>query len=50
MLGLQFFVCDECETVYANPPTNRCGSCERVRLREITDGLQDDSYFTAPRR
>jgi hypothetical protein len=48
MLGLRFFACEECETVYANPPDPpRCHQCS-VRLREITDAVQDDAYFSPP--
>jgi hypothetical protein len=49
MLGLRFFACERCETVYANPPDPpRCARCE-VALQEITDRLQDDAYFVPPR-
>ena len=48
MLGLRFFACERCETVYANPPAPpQCHRCD-VCLREITDSLQDESYFEPP--
>jgi len=49
MPGLRFFACEQCQTVYANPPDPpRCHRCD-VALREITDRLQDDAYFVPPR-
>ena len=45
MLGLRFFACPRCETVYALPEEERCQRCGDVRLDEITRTMWDDSYF-----
>lgn len=48
MLGLRFFACERCETVYANPPDPpHCDRCD-TPLREITERLQEDAYFRPP--
>jgi hypothetical protein len=46
VLGLRYYACDRCETVFADveaPP--RCGRCAAERLRELTRDLQGDDYF-----
>jgi hypothetical protein len=46
MLGLRFFVCDCCETVYADPGDSpSCSNCGDGLLREISDRLRADGYF-----
>jgi len=46
MLGLRFFACERCETVYASPNTPPyCDDCDGTTFRELTRRLQDDSYF-----
>ena len=45
VLGLRFFACPRCETVYALPEEERCQRCGDVRLDEITRTMWDDSYF-----
>jgi hypothetical protein len=50
MLRLRFFVCRECETVFADPevpPGCCCGS--DVPMEEITDAVQTEPYFTSLR-
>jgi len=45
--GLRFFVCEGCETVYADverPP--RCGNCDGDPLEEIEPEAQAADYFT----
>lgn len=46
MLGLRFFVCQECETVFAEPevPPDRC--CSEDSIEEITADVQTEPYFT----
>jgi len=47
MLGLRFFECRQCGTVFAGPDTPPyCDSCDGVRVTEITDSLQADTYFS----
>lgn len=46
MLGLRFYACDRCDTVFADPDAPReCGECADGRLNEITHRLQADTYF-----
>jgi hypothetical protein len=47
MLRLRFFVCQQCETVFADPerpPPCSCGT--DVPMREITNDVQTEPYFT----
>ncbi len=46
VLSLRYFVCEQCETVYASPdePPN-CNNCGGQSLREITHDLHSDAYF-----
>ncbi len=47
VLGLRFFTCDVCETVYADverPP--RCSNCEADPVVEINPETQAVAYFT----
>ncbi|WP_139173265.1 hypothetical protein [Halogranum gelatinilyticum] len=48
VLGLRFFVCPRCETVYALPEEERCQRCGDVHLDEITRTMWDDSSFFSP--
>lgn len=46
MPGLRFFVCDECETAYADvevPP--RCHDCGAPTVEELSGGSQAAEYF-----
>jgi hypothetical protein len=46
VLGLRYYACDRCETVFADVETPpRCGRCAAEGLREITRDLQGDDYF-----
>ncbi|WP_435319909.1 hypothetical protein [Haloarchaeobius sp. TZWSO28] len=46
MLGLRYFACPRCETVFAFPASeSRCPSCDGGTLEEITNRLHDDAYF-----
>ncbi|WP_154269727.1 MULTISPECIES: hypothetical protein [Haloferax] len=46
MLGLRFFACVRCDTVYALPEAQReCDTCDGGRLEEITHTMDDDAYF-----
>ena len=47
MLGLRFFVCQQCETVFAEPeePVD-CGCSSRDSIEEITADVQTEPYFT----
>ncbi|WP_154325918.1 MULTISPECIES: hypothetical protein [Haloferax] len=46
MLGLRFFACVRCDTVYAHPETQtQCDSCDSGTLEEITHTMYDDAYF-----
>ena len=50
MLGVRFFACEGCETVYADvakPP--RCGDCGGTAIDEIGPGTQAAEYFTRSR-
>ena len=47
MLALRYFVCQRCETVFAEPgepPDCRCGSVDSIE--EITVDVQTEPYFT----
>ncbi|GEM_PF-376925 len=47
MLALRYFVCQRCETVFAEPgepPDCRCGSVDSIE--EITIDVQTEPYFT----
>ena len=49
MLGLQFYVCDDCDAVHADvdvPPA--CGRCGGDVFRELGRSPRDGSYFYAP--
>lgn len=46
MLGLHYFACDGCDTVWADPePSGRCIACGTDAVTDITDQLGDPSYF-----
>lgn len=46
MLGLRFFECRSCATVYAGPDAPPyCSDCASREFAELTDRLQDDTYF-----
>ncbi len=47
VLGLRFFACDGCDTVYADieePP--RCRNCGGETVDELGSGTQAAEYFT----
>jgi formate dehydrogenase maturation protein FdhE len=48
VLGLRFFACSQCDTVYAvvEDPTG-CSECERGSLEEITRRMCGDAYFAS---
>ena len=47
MLGLRFFACEECETVFAGPEKPPwCDSCDGDSFEEITHRLQANAYLT----
>jgi rubredoxin len=48
MLGLRFFVCEACGTVYAAPEApSDCDRCSGGRLAELADATRDGAaaYF-----
>lgn len=46
MLGLRFFACLRCDTVYAAPEEPQwCDSCGHGALKELTRRMQTDEYF-----
>jgi DnaJ-class molecular chaperone len=46
VLGLRFYSCSQCDTVHAEPTDpSTCPTCDAAGLKEITDCLQDDTYF-----
>ncbi|MEF8902158.1 MAG: hypothetical protein V5A25_13205 [Halovenus sp.] len=46
MLGLRFFACDGCDTVYADVEApQRCRHCGREPVDEIGPGTQAAAYF-----
>lgn len=48
MLGLRFYVCAGCDTVYADTEEPPGCDCESPRLSELTDRLRADTYFLPP--
>jgi len=49
VLGLRFFGCQRCDTVYAGPePPPRCTDCAGDEFAELTERLQGDTYFSSP--
>jgi len=47
VLGLRYYRCVTCETVYADltePPV--CDDCDAKLFEELTDRLGADAYFT----
>lgn len=49
MLGLRFYECCGCATVYAVPDVPPlCSECEGSKFVDLTDQLQDDTYFSPP--
>jgi hypothetical protein len=50
VLGLRFFVCAGCGTVYADPeePPGPGCDCDVPQLSEITGRLGADTYFLPP--
>lgn len=48
MLGLRFFECRWCETVYAGPDAPpHCTGCAGEAFTELTGRLQGDTYFSS---
>lgn len=46
MLGLRFFACEECDTVYADIEEPRhCGTCDGAHIAEISSGMGATTYF-----
>ncbi len=46
MLGLRYFACQRCETVFALPEApSECGRCGDARLSELTGDGQAAAYF-----
>ena len=49
MLGLQYFACGRCDTVFALPEApSRCSRCGSGRLTELTDEGTAAAYFAPP--
>jgi hypothetical protein len=47
VLGLRFFTCLACDTVYAAPDEPPwCDACDDGVVEEITDRVQSDPYFS----
>jgi len=47
MLGLRFFGCSRCGTVFAAPEEPvACAECSDGDIEELTDDLRADAYFT----
>ena len=47
MLGLRFFACSQCETVYAVPEgTDECSRCDGGRLAELPSDSRAGAYFS----
>ena len=49
MLGLRYFACEACGTVYASPDEpSDCDRCDGARFAELTDALRADAgaYFS----
>jgi formate dehydrogenase maturation protein FdhE len=47
MLGLRFYECRSCATIYAVPDVPpSCSKCEGSEFVDLTDQLQDDTYFS----
>lgn len=50
MLGLRYFACQRCETVFALPnPPDQCGRCGETALEELRDGTAA-AYFAPVER
>ncbi|WP_440990652.1 hypothetical protein [Haloarchaeobius baliensis] len=46
MLGLRFFTCKACETVFAGVDEPAvCSECDASRFDEVTGALQHEPYF-----
>ena len=46
MLGLRYFACGGCSTVYADVDTPpRCHRCESERFEEVKQGTHAAEYF-----
>lgn len=46
MLGLRYFVCQRCETVFGLPgPPTECGRCGHERLSELSGDGDAAAYF-----
>jgi rubrerythrin len=54
VLALRYYACDRCDAVHADvdAPTacGRCGRRGTDAFTEVTDALQDASYFEPPAR
>jgi rubredoxin len=47
MLGLRFFECRRCATVYAGPDAPPyCSDCPGHEFAELTDRLRTEAYFS----
>lgn len=46
MVGLRFFVCQQCETVFAEPEVPGCTCSSHESIEEITADVQTEPYFT----
>lgn len=47
MLGLRFFECCRCATVYAGPDAPPfCSDCDGREFVDLTSQLQADTYFS----
>jgi len=46
VLGLRFFACEACETVFAGlDEPEACCECDESRFDEVTGTLQHEPYF-----
>jgi formate dehydrogenase maturation protein FdhE len=46
MLGLRYFACQHCETVYALPEVpDQCGNCGRHTLADLSGAGGAEQYF-----
>jgi hypothetical protein len=49
VLGIRFFECRRCATVYAGPEVpSSCSECNGREFVDLTDQLQADTYFSRP--
>lgn len=46
MLGLRYFACERCGTVYASPEApSDCAACDGTRFAELTGSSGAEAYF-----